>query len=444
MTETPEQRARRLGLVSGPAESPDDRAARLGLRRSSFTPAQLIGRANRSVTDAEQEEEGPSYGERFGGNVANLVRDVPGGEAFTAGVHSVLSRQPYAQSFKDVRSAEDATPGLVRWPSRIAGGAASVAALPGGAVLKGARYGILDALGQADPEADVKERLHDAMWEGAGGAVLGALPAIGRVAKNSAGTVVDVARAVGGNPRPIARRVLTALGDAAEVKSTAPVVEPPTPRTEGLLGNEPPGRVLEEPRRLLSRRGPASTAPEPPPSVAETGAREIDLPGGSGRPVHPPVPEVEVPAPPANRFPPPGSPLEARTKLAELLQKSIDEGAVGERVKGYPIASDPPTNWPLMHRLEQSLKQAKGGAETVADSAVVRVGQSALRRLGSGALPVRDIAMHDDGLTYLFTSPTGEQIAVSKARFPNVRDARDYAAQRLMLDKTPLEAQRPR
>lgn len=49
----------------------------------------------------------------------------------------------------------------------------------------------------------------------------------------------------------------------------------------------------------------------------------------------------------------------AQSALEKLLQKNLDEGAVGETIKGYPISGDPPSNPDLMQRIVESLQRAK-------------------------------------------------------------------------------------
>lgn len=311
-------------LSDEPPGSPLIRALR---RHDPSAVAKIIARQN---TNDQEAAEGPSYRERFGASLANLVRDVPGGSAVTAGAHSVLNRQPYAQSVREIEGAADAVPGLIKWPTRIAGGAAAVTALPGGAIAKGARYGMLEALGQADPDADAKERVHDAMWQGAGGAVVGAVPGAARAVKASAPVVRDVALAPfsGGARGRLANRAAGAIADALETRGKAPAA-PPVQQSA-----LEPKRLLDrsEPKRLIKPRRSVPTTPQAKPTpVTPINAKEA-----------------------------------ARLRLQELLQKNLDEGGAADWTpeamaarKGVPLDPEPPTNWELMQQIEASLNPAK-------------------------------------------------------------------------------------
>lgn len=180
MSETPEERARRLGLVT---ESPEGRAKRLGLvdsgpittGHSKFSAQQLTGRATRQVENAENERDAePGTGTQLLGTAASLARDIPGAEAAQAGLAAVVNRKPYREALRDIHDAEESA-GAAGTIARIAGGGLAAAAIPGGPALSGARYGVLNGLLQANPDADLKERLHDATIEGGVGAAAGAI-----------------------------------------------------------------------------------------------------------------------------------------------------------------------------------------------------------------------------------------------------------------------------
>lgn len=293
---------------------------------SKFTPDQLIGRANRAVATAEDEEavENQSYRERLGGNLANLIRDVPGAEAMTAGVHSLIHRQPYSESLASVRGAADDRPAIQKWPSRIAGGGVAMTALPGSMPMQGARYGILSALGKADP-ATVEDRLHGAA---VGGALGAAVPAGAKAAgKLPYGAAWDVGRTVMGSKAgalSLARRASRLMGEAgrtvAKEKAT-PVAAPM------VAGYRPIGELIE--------RAPA-------PNAVRASSRGI-------------LRDAVAPQPVAAPTPAPLSKEAAKGKLAALLQKNLDEGAT----EVAAAQADPPSNMELMNLLEASLLRAK-------------------------------------------------------------------------------------
>lgn len=140
------------------------------------------------------------------GTIAATGRDIPGVEAVQAGARSLARRQPYREALSDIRGAEDAAPAVARGAARFAGGALSAAAIPAGAIRQGAMYGFGHALGNADPDVDLKTRIDNAGKEGATGAALGGavnlVGGLANVAKNApAGAVMKTVREIPGVPR---------------------------------------------------------------------------------------------------------------------------------------------------------------------------------------------------------------------------------------------------
>lgn len=118
------------------------------------------------------EAETPSMGERIGGNLANLIADVPGGEALVAGLGR-LKGQSYTDSRQALDRARASSPAGVRIPARLTGGVASAMVIPGSPAMQGARYGVASGLLDADPEAGIPERLQSAATKGTVGLVTG-------------------------------------------------------------------------------------------------------------------------------------------------------------------------------------------------------------------------------------------------------------------------------
>jgi len=117
------------------------------------------------------------------------------------------------------------------------------------------------------------------------------------------GTIRDVARLATGNPRPLVGRLMSSLAEGTAEKA-APFA------------------------------GKAASVADAVAGVA---------PGASS------IPRASVASLPLNRE-------AAKQALEKMLGQSVEEGAVGESVKGYPIASDPPDNPELMQRIAESLR----------------------------------------------------------------------------------------
>lgn len=213
MTETPEERARRLGLTpaADALESPEARAQRLGLDIAS---------------PQVSSEDGPGIGSKILGTIAATGRDIPGVEAAQAGIRSLIRRQPYREALADIRMAEDAAPAVARNAARLGGGGLAAVAipLPGGAALRGAQYGALSGALTSNPDADATSRALRAATEAgigyAGGRVVGKIgdkvgPAVGR-ARDAA---------------------VTRFGLRAPARPTLRLGEASPPKAEGFIGN---------------------------------------------------------------------------------------------------------------------------------------------------------------------------------------------------------------
>lgn len=302
--------------------------------RSKFTPEQLVARANRSVAQSEDElEAAGGYNpttHKIMGTAASLARDVPGAEVIQALASAGVNRIPYREALGKIREVEGDA-GKLGTAARIGGGAVSAALLPGSAVTQGARYGVLHGVLQADPDADLKDRVRDAAIQGSVGAVAPKVP--GLLAKAAKGTASNVAASadVALSPFSHGARVRTVgrfaglLRDAA--KTGVKEAGESAPHVPTIEGFRPIGEMIE--------RAPARVLPFRAPPVADDAASAITKQNAPGR-------------------------------LASLLQKNLDEGMeAAESVKGYPISGDPPTNTALMRRIEEALLRAKAGRSSV-------------------------------------------------------------------------------
>lgn len=184
--------------------------------------------------------------EAAGGTLVNLIRDVPGGEAFTTGAHALLHLQSYPKSFQAVRGAEESIPAAVRIPARLTGAAATYRLLPGSNMAKGAISGALSGFTDADPEADrsqeVVERGVTGGLLGAGADVIGAAGSkLGRMIKTQAGKEANVAgrvwRSLPGNKPPVVPSGASVPASAPAASSAGRLVPG---RVPGLVGNTPP------------------------------------------------------------------------------------------------------------------------------------------------------------------------------------------------------------
>lgn len=292
---------------------------------SKFTPEQLIGRANRSVAQSEDELEAAGGYDptthKIMGTAASLARDVPGVEAVQALVASRVGGVPYRDGLRTLREVESdaGTAGTI---ARIGGGALAAAALPGSAVQQGAGYGYLHGLLGADP-VSAEDRQMNAALGGTAGAIGGAvapkiLPFIGRAAKGIASNVAATVDAG-----------LTPVSHGARVRTVG--------RMAGLV-------------REATGAG-TKAAPAAADVAADAAAPMVE----GYQPISALVERAQTRVVP---FPSPKP--DPKAQFAELLQKNLDEGMeAAESVKGYPIRDDPPSNPELMRRIQAALLRAK-------------------------------------------------------------------------------------
>ncbi len=309
----------------------------------------IVGRQNLSEQE-QTEAESPTYRERLGGNLVNLVRDVPGVEALTTGAHALLKRQPYSKSFKDVHGTADQAPGKVKWPSRIAGGAVAGAMLPGSLLVQGALYGALSGAAQADPDANLEDRIIDTALGGTVGALASKVPGVVRGTLNNAAIVRDLTLApfMSGARRRLAGRIAGAIGDAEKPavvpKSVATVVKQPAPQRLVPEPSAPPtftkDEVVERLVKMGVPRGKAAQAAAPTverSALSTESAREKAIREGE-----------------------------------EAFRQALEEGGAANWTpeamaarKGVPLDPDPATNWGLMERIEAALLEGKPGRRIV-------------------------------------------------------------------------------
>jgi hypothetical protein len=185
MTETPEQRARRLGLVK---ETPEERAQRLGLvparptieldvqQRSESTRALPHNRANRADDVAAGGIAEGTIPAALG-IIASGAQAIPGMERLQAGVRSVARGQPYDEALKDMRGVTDDIPLPIKLAAQVPAMAAGAGAMGKVAALRspaagGAAIGAADQLLDADDQT-LESRLGHTAAGGLGGAVVG-------------------------------------------------------------------------------------------------------------------------------------------------------------------------------------------------------------------------------------------------------------------------------
>ncbi len=263
---------------------------------SKFTADQLIGRADRQVANAQDEEAAAASGEdatrnKVLGTITDLSREVPGAEAAQAGIRALVRRQPYGEALKDIRGAEDTVPTPVAVAARGGGAVLSALALgkaaPGLSTTgQGMLYGALHGAAEADPESLAM-----------------------RGAKTVGETALSALPGIAGN---LGGRVLSKLYPSAGADASA---------------------LLSAGKNALSRLRPAPAAPFALESAAETAARPaLTNAAASSLPVSP------------------------KTQLAKMLQGAVDEGASDASAAADAV---PPDNPDLMRRIEESLKRAK-------------------------------------------------------------------------------------
>lgn len=274
---------------------------------SKFTPAQLTARADRQVVNAQDAEgvDDSTGAARALGTVAAVARDIPGAEIAQAGLRSLVrtgvskagfdvAPESYRESLANIRGAEDAsrTSGI----ARVAGGALAASAIPGGASAAGGRYGVLRGLLQADPDVDASARIHDAAAQGV----------LGRVLPIAASGLVSnlPARVGGGALRSLVNRV----GHAKTMRDVGQFTVLPEAATEGATAEAPvASQALVD---IIKQRAPATVN-----DVARALTKN-----------------------------------EAKGRLAQLLQKNLDEGMA------EAAPAEHQTNWALMEKIEKALK----------------------------------------------------------------------------------------
>ncbi len=231
-----------------PADGADPVAAYLATKEKAARPTPT-GHNGVPFVDAKPED--ASIGDKVLGTIAAVDRDIPGAEMAQAKVRSLVRGIPYQQALDDIRGAEDAAPALATGAARLAGSGLSLAVLPGGAVAKGALYGGLSGLGNAEEQSS-NERAARTV----GGAVIGG---IGGYAAGKAGNLAGrVARPL----MTLGKRAASGVADAAESlgQTTGEATLPP----EVLRGDSgfPPDRhrtaaqFAEFARRMANRAAP--------------------------------------------------------------------------------------------------------------------------------------------------------------------------------------------
>lgn len=213
-------------------------------RHSKFTSEQLVGRANRAVTNAEEEEQVRSPDEELAaqmGGIASFGRNIPGVEATQAAVRGAIQAptfgdlapskfgRHYREALTDIHDAEAAAPRAVRVGNSLVGSTIGALATPGSAVRSGALYGGAEGLLKSDPDAGLGNRAASgAVGAGIGAAAGKLLPAAFEFGRNALG----VARA-----KLPGRAALDRLADiraksgtsygVAEIEGTATPTSPP-------------------------------------------------------------------------------------------------------------------------------------------------------------------------------------------------------------------------
>ena len=140
--------------------------------RKAKTPAQLdrLRQNAAELNAADRATDRAELLQSIAGTFAAPLSQVPGGRALQA---AVAGRGDYRRGLEQVDAAIASAPAATRIPAKILGGTTAMLAMPGSAVMQGARYGVMSGLLNADPDANVSERLKDAAIGGTVGAVAG-------------------------------------------------------------------------------------------------------------------------------------------------------------------------------------------------------------------------------------------------------------------------------
>lgn len=275
---------------------------------SKFTPAQLTARADRQVQNAQDDLDAePGYLERLATHTLNAGQGIPGVERLEANVGALTTGRSSDEALALLRERTGEIGGVTSAVEKGLGALALAPVLPANAMGAGALYGGAQELAGADTESLPERATRTALGAGVGAATGYGL---GKLADKTGAT----------------RAAMGRLATAANESGAADAVR-------AAIGVRP-----LSPLRQVSQ---FTVLPEPSVAPALTRAAGVAEPS----------PAITVPLTKAA----------ARSQLEALLQKSSDEGAVGELVKGYPIKTDPATNWNLMQQVESGLLKAKGG-----------------------------------------------------------------------------------
>lgn len=110
-------------------------------------------------------------GDRLAANLANVSQGIPGAERLQAGVRSVVRRQPYQESLKDIRGSVDEIPAVAKYGERMAGGLLTTPFLPANPALAGAVLGGADAALDADEMSGGRRAFNTVAGAGTGAVV---------------------------------------------------------------------------------------------------------------------------------------------------------------------------------------------------------------------------------------------------------------------------------
>lgn len=142
-------------------------------------------------------EDAPDLMTKILGTVASGLRHVPFGETVQAGASALVNRIPYRDALKSIKQAEDAS-GLAGDVAGMVGGGLAMAAMPGsGLAEQAARTGFLNAVGQSDPDKDVRRRVGEGIVQSA---IQGSI--------GKAGEYLGTANRAINTPEPAALRVV--------------------------------------------------------------------------------------------------------------------------------------------------------------------------------------------------------------------------------------------
>jgi hypothetical protein len=157
----------------------------------SMSVPQDVTRAPRALSRVEaarQKEQRATAQERFRSQVesipaafANVLKDIPGGEAVGAATRALVRQQPYREALMDIREATGNLPSSVSIPTRVIGGALASAVMPGKTLARQAmQYGLASGATEASPDVGILGRaMRGAIQAAVGGAVTKGAQAVG-------------------------------------------------------------------------------------------------------------------------------------------------------------------------------------------------------------------------------------------------------------------------